>query len=64
MKDKPYKRRPGDLEIRLLTDGRVVFIGPDQALVELARGLEGQSAELERERIVDDTEPGSTGPCK
>jgi hypothetical protein len=47
---RPYKRKPGDFEIRLLRDGRVVFIGPDQALIEIAQGLDGSAADTESER--------------
>ena len=63
MRSKPYKRRPGDFEIRLLKDGRVVLIGPDQALVDLAQGLEGLSAEPDRERNGNGSQSGST-PCE
>jgi hypothetical protein len=37
MKNKPYKRKPGDFEIRILKNGRVVMIAPDDALMEVAR---------------------------
>jgi hypothetical protein len=59
MKRKVYRRRPGDFEIRLLRDGRLVFIGPDQALVDLARGLDGSSAGT-KERKGNGPRPGST----
>ncbi len=37
MKNRPYKRKPGDFEIRILSDGKVVMIVPDETLVEIAR---------------------------
>jgi len=58
---KSYKRRPGDLEIRLLKDGRVVFVSPDQGLVEVARDLEGCRVDPDKERTWDDTQATSTG---
>lgn len=36
MKNRPYKRKPGDYEIRILPDGRVVMIAPNEELIELA----------------------------
>jgi hypothetical protein len=43
MKKRPYKRRAGDLEIRILSDGRVVMIAPDQELMEVARVVDRNS---------------------
>lgn len=37
MKNKPYKRKPGDLEIRILKNGRVIMITPDETLLEVAQ---------------------------
>jgi hypothetical protein len=34
---KPYKRKPGEFEIRILPDGRVFMSAPDDALLEVAR---------------------------
>jgi hypothetical protein len=39
MKKNPYKRKPGDFEIRVLPDGRVVMIAPDETLIEIAESL-------------------------
>jgi hypothetical protein len=63
MTKRPYKRRPGDLEIRLLRDGRLVFIGPDQALIDLAQGLE-ISAGDEKERTGNGLDSGETEPSR
>ncbi|MDH7599541.1 MAG: hypothetical protein QHH07_07915 [Sedimentisphaerales bacterium] len=43
MKQRPYKKRPGDLEIRILKDGRLVLVGPDQALLDLAKAVVDRS---------------------
>jgi hypothetical protein len=37
MKKKSYKRKPGDFEIRILKNGKVVMIAPDEALMEIAQ---------------------------
>ncbi len=39
MTKKPYKRKAGDFEIRVLKDGRVVMIAPDQELMDLAEAI-------------------------
>ena len=40
MKNKPYKRKVGDFEIRVLRDGRLVMIAPDEELHEIANSIE------------------------
>ncbi|MHC4565133.1 MAG: hypothetical protein ACYTE3_05170 [Planctomycetota bacterium] len=47
MSKSPYKRKPGDLEIRILSDGRVVMVAPDEELMEVARTVGPNSAALE-----------------
>jgi len=37
---EPYQRKVGDFEIRILPDGRVVFVAPDGPLAEVAAALE------------------------
>ena len=37
MKNTPYKRKPGDFEIRILKNGKVVMVAPDETLVEIAQ---------------------------
>ncbi len=51
MKKKQYKRKPGDFEIRLLKDGRLIMIAPDEKLLEIARkaGKEEQNS-IQRKR--------------
>ena len=43
--DKRYKRRPGDAEIRILPDGRIVVVAPDEKMLELAKELAKQEPE-------------------
>ncbi|HQN00945.1 MAG TPA: hypothetical protein PLL36_07720 [Candidatus Hydrogenedentes bacterium] len=40
MKKMPYQRKPGDFEIRILPDGQVMLLAPDQKLLELAEVLD------------------------
>ena len=40
MSDKPYKREQGDFELRILSDGRLVLIAPDETLLEIAQAFE------------------------
>lgn len=46
MKGEPYKRRPGDFEIRVLKNGRVVMIAPDETLLEVARAVDPDNSDL------------------
>jgi hypothetical protein len=40
MSQTPYQREQGDFELRILPDGRLVLIAPDETLLEIARTLE------------------------
>ncbi len=46
MKKIPYKRNPGEFEIRILKNGRVIMVAPDEALVEVARVVEPNNVAL------------------
>lgn len=46
MKNKPYKRKPGDFEIRILNSGKVVMIMPDETLIEIAQVVEPDNCAL------------------
>ena len=46
MKKKPYKQKCGEFEIRMLKDGRVVMIAPDEQLMEVARILDPDNVNL------------------
>ncbi len=68
MKEKKYHKQPGDYEIRFLKDGRVVFVGPDQELLDLAQAMKiapDLASDLERNTHESDkpspTEAGATG---
>jgi hypothetical protein len=43
MSKKPYKRKPGDFEVRILSDGRVVMVAPDEELIEIAHMVDRNS---------------------
>jgi hypothetical protein len=44
MSQKPYKREQGDFELRILKDGRLVMVAPDETLMEIAQALEAIGA--------------------
>ena len=51
MSRKPYQRQPGDLEIRVLKDGRFILVAPDQELMDLGKTItESTSEETSDER--------------
>jgi hypothetical protein len=46
MKKDKYKRKPGDFEIRVLSDGRLVMVAPDETLLEVARAVAPDSRDV------------------
>lgn len=42
MNPEPHKREQGELELRILKDGRLVVIVPDEALLEVAQAIGGE----------------------
>lgn len=40
MNENNYKPKPGDMEIRILKDGKVMMVVPDEELMEIARGMD------------------------
>jgi len=40
MKKRLYRRKPGEFEIRILRNGRVVFVSPDETLMDVAEALD------------------------
>ena len=46
MKKKPYQRNAGEFEIRILPDGRVVMVAPDEDLMDMAKSLEPMNEQL------------------
>ena len=53
MKKKPYKREVGDFEIRVLRDGRLVMIAPDEELHEIANSIEADYNDLKETEIQE-----------
>ena len=54
MSKKPYKRKPGDFEVRILSDGRVVMVAPDEELIEIAREVERSNVSQPTTETQDD----------
>ncbi len=46
MKNKTYKRKPGDFELRILSDGRLVMVAPDESLLQIAQVLQPNNEKL------------------
>ncbi len=46
MKKKPYQRKAGEFEIRILPDGKVVMVAPDEELMDMAKLLEPTNEQL------------------
>jgi hypothetical protein len=42
---KRYKRKCGDMEIRILPDGRVVLVAPDEKMLEVAKNVTQQETD-------------------
>jgi len=40
MNREPYKRKQGEFELRVLKDGRLVMIAPDETLLEIGQTVE------------------------
>jgi hypothetical protein len=47
MKKQPYKRKPGDIEIRILKNGSIVSLTPDEIFTEIIQGINKRDIELE-----------------
>jgi hypothetical protein len=62
MKKRPYKRKPGDFEIRILRSGKVVMLAPDETLMEVARTVEPNNSALSLKR--ETKEDGGTQTIK
>ena len=43
MSQTPYQRQQGDFELRILSDGRLVMIAPDETLLEIAQTFEREA---------------------
>jgi len=40
MKRKLRKRKPGEFEVRILRDGRIIFLSPDERLMDAAEVID------------------------
>jgi len=50
MRKKPYKRKPGDFEIRILPDGHVCIVAGDEKMFDLAEALDPKNPSLAERR--------------
>ena len=41
--DGIYTKKPGDLEVRILKDGKIVFVAPDQEMLDVSEKLKDVS---------------------
>jgi hypothetical protein len=58
MSTEPRIRRQGDFELRVLKDGRLVMIAPDEALLEIAAAFARTDAAAEEHGENRDAEAG------
>lgn len=51
-----YQRQQGDFELRILPDGRLVMLAPDEGLIELAKEVEKENIQqvTNQNREADD----------
>ena len=61
MSQKPYQREQGDFELRILNDGRLVLIAPDETLLEIAQTLEMQADSEQQHLESHDAETPAPG---
>ena len=61
MSRKPYKREQGDFELRILKDGRLVMVAPDETLLEIAQAFETQADSEPQHRENHDAETPAPG---
>ena len=64
MKKTPYKRKPGDFEIRILKNGKVVMITPDETLVEIAQTVDPQHCVTRHKTEMKENVRGQKGEAK
>ena len=64
MKNKYYKRKPGDFEIRILSSGKVIMITPDEALMEIAHLVEPNNCALPPQMEIQENVGNRTNKTK
>ena len=62
MSQTSYQRQQGDFELRILSDGRLVMIAPDETLLEIAKTLETNTEEGPQHGENQNAE--ATGPAR
>lgn len=62
MSTRPYQRRQGEFELRILKDGRLVLIAPDEALLEMAKAFASPAEEekVEHPHFSSENQHGET----
>lgn len=61
MSQTPYKRKQGDFELRILSDGRLVMVAPDELLLEIAKAFDVNTSPTEQHLECNDAEAGNPG---
>ncbi len=61
MSQKPYQREQGDFELRILRDGRLVMIAPDETLLEIAQAFETPGDPEQQHLESQDAETAAPG---
>jgi hypothetical protein len=61
MSQTPYQRKQGDFELRILSDGRLVMIAPDETLLEIAKAFEPNANEGQPHLENQNAEAGNPG---
>jgi hypothetical protein len=56
---KPHKREVGEFEIRVLKNGKVVMIAPDEKLLEVAENIKDQESNMKNEQSPCDETKGN-----
>lgn len=64
MKKMPYKRKPGDFEIRILKNGKVVMVAPDETLVEIAQVVDPKHCAAPTKMETKENARTQKGPTK
>lgn len=60
MSQTPYRRKQGDLELRILKDGRLIMVAPDETLMEIAEAFNVNASPTEQPLECNDAEAGTS----
>lgn len=60
MSQTPYKRKQGDFELRILSDGRLIVIAPDETLMEIAEAFNANADAAEQQLESNDAQAGTS----